>query len=122
MKWLSNLVFSFFSNLLALILAGNFIPNFEITSDFNNLLIAAGTFTVINWLIRPLIKTILSPIVFLTLGLFTLVINAGMLYLLDILSSNVNISGTESLIYGTLLITGVNILLHFSAKILFKKD
>ena len=120
MKRLSNLVFSFFSNLLALILAGNFIPGFEITSNFNNLLIAAGTFTVINWLIRPLIKTILSPIIFLTLGLFTLVINAGMLYLLDILSSNVSISGTESLIYGTLLITGVNILLHFSAKILFK--
>ncbi len=122
MKRLANLVFSFFSNLIALILAGNFIANFAVTSDFRNLLLAAATFTLINWLIRPLLKMILSPIIFLTLGLFTLVINAGMLYLLDILSVNVNISGTEPLIYGTLLITGVNILLHFSAKLLFKKD
>lgn len=121
MKRLANLVFSYFSNLIALILAGNFIAGFAVTADFRNLLLAAATFTLINWLIRPLLKMILSPIIFLTLGLFTLVINAGMLYLLDILSVNVNISGTEPLIYGTLLITGVNILLHFSAKILFKK-
>lgn len=120
MKWLGNLIFTYFSNLLALILAGNFILGFAITSNFTDLLIAAGTFTLINWLVRPLVRALLSPIVFLTLGLFTLVINAGMLYLLDILSVNVTLSGTEPLIYGTLLITGVNIVLHFSAKTLFK--
>jgi putative membrane protein len=86
-----------------------------------NLLIAAGIFTLINLYIRPLIKMILSPVVVLTLGLFTLVINAGMLYLLDILSENVTITSTESLIYGTLLITAVNFLLGFSAKSLFKR-
>lgn len=122
MKWLGHLIFSYFSYLLALILAGNFITGFVITSNFTDLLIAAGTFTLINWLIRPLIKALLSPIVFLTFGLFTLVINAGMLYLLDLLSVNVTLSGTEPLIYGTLLITGVNIVLHFSAKTLFKNS
>lgn len=122
MKWLGNLIFSYFSNLLALILAGNFIAGFIITSNFTDLLIAAGTFTLINWFIRPMVKMILSPIVFLTLGLFTLVINAGMLYLLDILSVNVTLNGTEPLIYGTLLITGVNIVLHLSAKTLFKNS
>ncbi len=121
MKWLGNIVFSYFSNLLALILANQFITGFQVvTVPFANLLIAAGIFTLINWLIRPLIKMILSPVVWLTFGLFTLVINAGMLHLLDILSVNVNINTTESLIYGTLLITGVNIVLHFSAKTLFK--
>lgn len=121
MKWLGHIIFSYFSYLLALILAGQFIPGFEVViSPFTNLLIAAATFTLINWLIRPLVKAILSPIVFLTLGLFTLVINAGMLYLLDILSTNVTINGPEPLIYGTLLITGVNLILHFSAKTSFK--
>lgn len=120
MKWLGHLIFSYFSNLLALVLAGNFIAGFVITSNFNDLLIAAATFTLINWFIRPIVKTLLSPVIWLTLGLFTLVINAGMLYLLDILSVNVTINGTEPLIYATLLITAVNILLHFSAKTLFK--
>lgn len=123
MKWFANLVFSYFSNLIALILASQFIVGFQvISSPFDNLLMAAATFTLINWFIRPLLKMFLTPIIYLTLGLFTLVLNAGMLHLLTILSKNVIINGTEPLIYGTLLITGVNILLHFSAKLLFKKD
>ncbi|MBI4992346.1 MAG: phage holin family protein [Candidatus Harrisonbacteria bacterium] len=118
MGFISRIIFSFFSNLIALVVAGNFIPGFELTDNFVNLLITAGVFMLINIYIRPLIKMILSPLVILTLGLFTLVINAGMLYLLDILSENVTITGIEPLIYGTLLMTGVNLLLHFSAKFL----
>ena len=121
MRLISRLIFSFFSNLIALILAGQLIAGFEISADFVNLLIAAGVFTIINLYIRPLVKFFLSPLVILTLGLFSLVINAGMLYLLDILSENVTIAGIEALAYGTLLITIVNILLNFSAKSLFKQ-
>jgi putative membrane protein len=121
MRLISRLIFSFFSNLIALILAGQLIAGFEISADFVNLLIAAGVFTIINLYIRPLVKFFLSPLVILTLGLFSLVINAGMLYLLDILSENVTITGIEALAYGTLLITIVNILLNFSAKSLFKR-
>lgn len=120
MRFISHLIFSYFSNLIALILAGNLIIGFVITSNFNNLLIAAAVFTLINLYIRPLVKMILSPVILLTLGLFTLVINAGMLYLLDILSTNVIVESTESLIYGTLLITAINLLLNFSAKHLIK--
>ena len=122
MRFLSHLIFSCFSNLIALILAGNFIAGFEISNNFVNLLIAAGIFTLLNLYLRPIIKMILSPIIFLTLGLFTLVINAGMLYLLDILSVNVTITGVEPLIYGTLLISGINLILNFSAKHLFKNS
>ena len=121
MRLISRLIFSLFSNFIALLLAGNFIAGFQISNDLVNLSIAAAVFTVINLYIRPLIKMILSPLVILTLGLFTLIINAGMLYLLDILSENVTITGIEPLIYGTLLITGVNFLLHFSAKSLFRQ-
>ena len=116
MKFLSRFIFSFFSNLIALILAGTFIAGFQISDNLTNLMIAAAVFMLLNTYLRPLIKMILSPLIILTLGLFTLVINAGMLYLLDILSENVTIGGREPLIYGTLLITGVNFLLHFSAK------
>ena len=120
MRFISHFIFSFFSNLIALIMAGYFIPGFWISTNLVNLSIAAVIFTLLNIYLRPLVKMFLSPLVFLTLGLFTLVINAGMLKLLDILSENVTIGTTESLIYGTLLITGVNFLLHFSAKYLSK--
>ncbi len=121
MRLISRLIFFFFTNLIALIVAAQFIDGFEVSADFVNLLIAAGVFTLINLYVRPIVKFILSPAVILTLGLFTLVINASMLYLLDILSENVTITGIEPLIYSTLLITLVNILLNFSAKSLFQK-
>ena len=120
MKFISHFIFSFFSNFVTLLIAGNFISGFEISDNLVNLAVAAVVFMLLNTYLKPLVKMILSPLVILTLGLFTLVINAGMLRLLDILSENVTIRGIESLIYGTLLITGVNFLLHFSAKHLFK--
>lgn len=120
MKFISHFIFSFFSNLLALILAGALIPGFIISGNLTNLAIAAAIFMLLNTYFKPLVKMILSPLIILTLGLFTLVINGGMLYLLDILSEGVTISGKEPLIYGTLLITGVNFLFHFSGKHLAK--
>jgi putative membrane protein len=122
MRLFSRLIFSFFTNLIALIIASNFIPGFEISGNFTNILIAAAIFVLINIYVRPLVKFILSPVIILTLGLFILVINAGMLYLLDILSVNVTITGIESLAYATLLITAVNFLLGVSAKQIFKRQ
>lgn len=120
MRLISHFIFSFFSNFIALLLAGIFIPGFIISNNLISLSIAAAIFMLLNTYLKPLVKMILSPLIILTLGLFTLVINAGMLRLLDIISENVTINGNEPLIYGTLLITGINILLHFSAKHLAK--
>jgi putative membrane protein len=45
------------------------------------ILVLALIFGIINALLRPLIKFITCPIILLTLGLFTLVINAGLFWL-----------------------------------------
>ncbi|MGP0222009.1 MULTISPECIES: phage holin family protein [unclassified Paenarthrobacter] len=44
-------------------------------------------FGVVNAFVRPLVKFLSLPVTILTLGLFTIVINAGMLYLTAWLSS-----------------------------------
>lgn len=120
MKFFAHIIFTFFSNLIALWLAANFIPGFEASLDITRLLITAAVFTLINIFIKPVFTTVLSPFIFLSLGLLSLVINAGMLYLLDIFSVNVTITSIESLIYGTLLISIINLLIRFSAKFLYK--
>jgi len=121
MKALSRIIFSYFSNLVALLIATKFLPGFEVSADFVKFLIAAGIFTLINIFIKPVFTTILSPFIILTLGLLSLIINGVMLYLLDILSENVTITTTESLIYATLIISLVNLLIGFSAKLLYKR-
>jgi len=122
MRFLSRIIFYFLVNLIALMAAAQFVPGFGINSNIENLLILTGIFTFINLLIKPILKLVFSPFILLSLGLFSLVINAIILKLLDIWSVNVTISGIQALIYSTLLITAVNLLLTFIAKSSFKKE
>ncbi|MEK7462853.1 MAG: phage holin family protein [Patescibacteria group bacterium] len=122
MRFLSRIIFYFLVNLTALIAAAQFVPGFSMNSNIESLLILTGIFTIINFLIKPVLKLVFSPFIFLSLGLFSLVINAIILKLLDIWSVNITISGIQALIYSTLLITAVNLLLTFVAKSSFKKE
>ena len=122
MRLLSRIIFYFLVNLTALIAAAQFVPGFSMNSNIESLLILTGIFTIINFLIKPVLKLVFSPFIFLSLGLFSLVINAIILKLLDIWSVNITISGIQALIYSTLLITAVNLLLTFVAKSSFKKE
>ena len=120
MKLISKVVFGYFINLIALIIMVNFVAGFYIPGQFTNILIVAAIFTLINLLIKPVVSFILGPLKILTLGLSSLIINAAMLYLLDILSTNVTITSIKSLIYATLVIGIINLILSHSAKSLFK--
>ncbi len=121
MKFLSKLAFYLLVNVIGLITATYFVSGFFITTDIKNLLILAGMLTIANFLLKPVLKLIFSPFLILSLGLFSLVINAIILKLIDIWSASVNISGILALIYATLIITAVNLLLTFIAKSSFKK-
>jgi len=46
-------------------------------------LLAAVALALVNALIRPIVKLLALPVTILTLGLFGLVINAAMLYIVD---------------------------------------
>ena len=122
MRFLSRIIFYFLVNLIALMASAQFVPGFSINSNIENLLILTGIFTFINLLIKPILKLVFSPFILLSLGLFSLVINAIILKLLDIWSVNVTISGIQALVYSTLLITAVNLLLTFVARSSFKEE
>jgi putative membrane protein len=57
------------------------IPGLRFDGDWKTLAIVALIFGVVNALIRPLLTILTCPLVLLTLGLFTLIINAAMLAL-----------------------------------------
>jgi putative membrane protein len=56
----------------------------------------ALVFSVVNALLRPLLKFVTCPVIILTLGLFTLVINAGLFWLTGWLGQLFNIGFTVS--------------------------
>lgn len=79
---LRKLLLRWLVNALALFAAAQVVPGIEI--DGNGWIVYAVVaiiFGLVNALIRPLLKMITCPLIILTLGLFTLVINALMLLL-----------------------------------------
>ena len=120
MRLISKFIFSFFSNVLALLAVKYFIAGFAISNNLYGFLSATLIFTLINLFIRPILKLVLSPIIFITLGLGIILVNAITLYILDYFSPDITISGLTPLLYATILISVVNLLVHFSAKRLYK--
>ena len=64
------------------------------TGDLPHLLAVAAVFGLVNSLGRPLLTVLTCPLIVLTLGLFTLVINAVMLLLTGWLSARWNLGFT----------------------------
>ena len=68
-------------NTLALYLAVTYVPGFHFEGGPGALLLLAALFGIVNSALRPLLTLLTCPLVLLTLGLFTLVINALLLLL-----------------------------------------
>lgn len=79
------------------------------------LLVLALIFTIVNALVKPFVKLLSLPLLILTLGLFTLVINALMLWLTSWISSftdyGLTLSGFWAAVWGALIISIVNLVL-----------
>lgn len=63
----------------------------------------ALVFSVINGLLRPLLKLLTCPLIVLTLGLFTLVINTGLFWLTGLVGQYFNIGFTVNGFWPALL-------------------
>lgn len=116
MKLIGRFIFHIFSNAIALLVAAYFVPGFTFRGDFVAILITATILTLINIFIKPLFSFFFGPIIILTLGLFSIVINAATLYILDIFSAPLTIQGYLPLLYGTLIVTAVNMILEFISR------
>ena len=79
---MAYILFRWVINAVALIVVANVVPGFGVES-FYNALIAALILGLVNALVRPLFFILTLPITILTLGLFTFVINAFMIWLVS---------------------------------------
>jgi putative membrane protein len=76
-----NILLRWLINAVALYLAVQLVPGIEATERWQTFAIVALIFGLVNALIRPILQFFTCPLIILTLGLFTLVINALMLLL-----------------------------------------
>ena len=78
-------------NAAALYVAVLIVPNLDFIGEWWKLLVVAFIFGLVNTFLRPVLRILTLPITILTLGLFLLVINALMLFLTGIISSELEL-------------------------------
>ncbi|HEU4800672.1 MAG TPA: phage holin family protein [Gemmatimonadales bacterium] len=78
-------------NTAALFVAAWLVPGIRHDGSLLNLLIVALLFGLVNSLLRPLLTLLTCPLILLTLGLFSLVINALMLMVTGWLSGQLGL-------------------------------
>ena len=117
-QMIKTIIFTIVGNALALLAAAYFVSGFTI-SNVGNIQAFGGlilVFTAVNLILKPLIRFFLCLLIILTLGLFNLVITAGLLYIIDIYSQNLTITGLSALFASTIIITIVNVIVHSLGK------
>ena len=112
---MTGLVVRILSNSLALFVATKFVDGFSVSGGWKQFLLAGAVLAFLNLLVKPILKTLTLPLIILTLGLFTFVINAAILWSLTFVFSFVAISGLIPLAIATLVIAIVNMLMPGNA-------
>lgn len=102
-----NLFLRWFLGALSLMLVGNLIPGVHVTG-FWSALITALVLGILNALVRPILILLTLPITILTLGLFTLVINAGVFLFASTIVKGFTVDGFGAAFAGSLMLWLIN--------------
>ncbi len=104
-------------NAVALWVAATWVDGIRHTGPWTTFLLVALVFGVVNTLVRPVLKLLTFPLLILTLGLFTFVLNALMLWLTSVVSAGLglgfHVDGFGAAFWGALVVTVVSTLLSW---------
>ncbi len=115
MKFILRFIFEIAANVVALTAAAHFVPGFHVTPTVKGYLVTAFLLAAAHLIIRPILKFVLAPVIILTFGIFIIVLNAALLFLVDKFSPALTIEGLTSLLLGTLIVSLVSGILHLFA-------
>lgn len=110
MKIAIKIVIHILTNALAILVAVYLIKGIHLEITLLNLLKAGLLLGVVNAFIRPFIKLVSFPFIILTFGLFTVIINTALLFLVSYLLPSFAIDNLWSALLGVIVISLVNYL------------
>ena len=112
-------------NAIALYAAVLIVPGIQFRGDWTGVLWLALISGLLNALVRPILKFLTCPLILLTLGLFTIVINTLLLLLTarigQALSIGISVDGFWSALLGSLVISIVSVIMSLFLRDELKK-
>lgn len=116
MKTISRLILHIFANALAILTAVWLVPNVVFDYNFINLVKIAVLLGLVNFFLKPIIKTITAPLIWLTLGLFTLVINIFLIWLVTYFAPELRIQGLNAFFWTMIIVSVLNYIVPFAIR------
>jgi putative membrane protein len=98
-------------NAVAIWVAAELLPGIELSGGIGSILLVALVFGVINAILKPIVVILSLPMIIVTLGLFTLVINALLLMLTGGLLDSLTVDGFGAALIGSIVISIVSLIL-----------
>ncbi|OGZ32424.1 MAG: hypothetical protein A2V69_02280 [Candidatus Portnoybacteria bacterium RBG_13_40_8] len=108
MRWFLKLILQILANAVGIFAAAYFINDIKFTGDWIDYLIVGAILAVANLIIRPVLKIITAPLIFITLGLFIIVINAVILFGVDWFVQALQITSLFGYLLGSIIISIIN--------------
>jgi len=90
-----RLIYTIITNALALFAVSLALPGFVFEGGWIAPVIAAVVLTLLNMLVKPILKFLSFPLVFVSAGLFLIVINAGIIFLTQYFVTVMDVQGVS---------------------------
>ncbi|MGB9743378.1 MAG: phage holin family protein [Minisyncoccales bacterium] len=111
---MTELIFQIIGGILSFWLAVKFVPGVEFHGEIKYLIMAGAFLGLINFFIKPIINLLTLPLRILTLGIFGLIINMGLIWLVSVFFPELVIKGLVPLFWTTLIVWLVSYFLGLS--------
>jgi putative membrane protein len=98
-------------NLAALWVASELLDGMTYGDSFGVLLLAAIVFTIVNWIVKPVVAIFSIPLIIVTLGVAYFFVNVLMLLLTDWVVGDFEAGGFWTLVAATIIIWIVNLVI-----------
>ena len=105
-----KLVLQIIVAILGIWLATELIDGVEFTGSLKTLCYAGLILGFINFFIKPILNLITLPLRMITFGLFSLVINMGIVWLIEIIFPQLEISGIYPLFWTTITVWALSLI------------
>jgi uncharacterized membrane protein YvlD (DUF360 family) len=123
---MAKIIWQIVGGILGIFLADRFVPGVSLkvipgqssffgitlTGYWQILVLVGGILGLINFFIKPILDKITLPLKILTFGLFSLILNIGIIWFLDVLFLELDIVGLAPLFWTTLIYWGIAFLLR----------
>lgn len=108
MGFISKVVARVILNGVALYIAVAYFPNFKLEGGAEIFLVAALVLTFLNAFLRPILRLISLPLIWLSLGVFNIVIHILILWVADVVLTQLTITDFTTLFWVSIIIATAN--------------